>query len=112
MVRRDPNACFVATVVSQQLDLKKEARADRFGLNDEKKRRLDRAKRFNLETPDVVRAHLPPLYIFHISWTKWSAPSKFSPAERLTRMCCLTSFLQFEEKRQKRMERFGVATKK
>lgn len=39
-----------------QLDLKKEARADRFGLNAEKKRLLERAKRFNLETADVVRA--------------------------------------------------------
>lgn len=39
-----------------QLEKKKEARADRFGLNEEKKRRLDRAKRFNLETSDVVRA--------------------------------------------------------
>ncbi|TYZ57608.1 hypothetical protein PybrP1_003948 [[Pythium] brassicae (nom. inval.)] len=35
------------------LEKKKEARADRFGLNEEKKRRLERAKRFNLETPDV-----------------------------------------------------------
>ena len=40
--------CSIALVVAQ-LDKKKEARAERFGLNAEENRRLERAKRFNLE---------------------------------------------------------------
>ena len=43
------------SAVCCQFEKKKDARTKRFGLNAEEDRRLERAKRFNLETSEVVR---------------------------------------------------------
>ena len=45
---------FISAVCCQ-FEKKKDARTKRFGLNAEEERRLERAKRFNLETSEVVR---------------------------------------------------------
>jgi hypothetical protein len=83
------------SVNQSQIEKKKEVRAERFGLNAEEKRRLDRAKRFNLETSEVVRSSL----------------SFIEPQTPTLTTLLLSVALQFEEKRRKRAERFAAAPK-